>query len=285
MSATSASLRNAAKRFIFRHAPRSAFIVSSLRFRRAHGARSARERGEARRLLFGGGAPAVLSGPFAGMRYLDEFTFGPIAARWLGVYEPQLHPEIERIATEPYDSFVDIGAAEGYYAVGIGRRRPDLAITTFEADPWSRGAQHRLAALNGVRNIAVRGLCDARSLERALGARPVVLCDIEGAELGLLDPAACPALRRADLIVELHVADGRPVPEVGDILAARFRATHTALTLADDEPRRARLLAALAATGRDPAPLRRFADEARSQPNAWLVLTRAVAASGDGGTA
>lgn len=283
MSATSASLRNIAKRFIFRHAPRAAFIVSSLRFRRAHGERSAAERRVARRQLFGGGAPSVLSGPFAGMRYLDEFTFGPIAARWLGVYEPQLHPAIERIATEPYDSFVDIGAAEGYYAVGIGRLRPDLAITTFEADPWSRGAQRRLAALNDVRNIVVRGLCDARSLSRALGARPVVLCDIEGAELGLLDPVACPALLRADLIVELHRADGRPVPEVGDILAARFRTTHAALTLDDDEARRAGLLAALAGTGLDPSALRRFADEARSQPNAWLVLTRIAVASGDDG--
>lgn len=163
--------------------------------------------------------------------------------------------------------------------MGLGRRRPDLAITTFEADPWSRGAQRRLAALNNVRNIGVRGLCDPGSLDRALGSKPVILCDIEGAELGLIDPPACPVLLRADLIIELHVADGRPVPEVRDILAARFSATHTAQTLGDDEERRSRLLAEIADTGLDPAALRRFADEARSQPNAWLVLTRSADAS------
>lgn len=69
---TATSLRDVAKRFIFRHAPRSAFIISSLRFRRAHGRGSASERREARRVLFGGGTPAVLSGPFAGMPVLTR---------------------------------------------------------------------------------------------------------------------------------------------------------------------------------------------------------------------
>lgn len=283
MSEIGAGIKAIAKRFLFRYASRLAFVVSAIRFRRAQGARSAIERHQARRRLFGDAAPRVLSGPFAGMRYVDEFTFGPIAARWLGVYEPQLHPWIRRVVEQPYDSFVDIGAAEGYYAVGIGRLRPDLTITTFEADPFSRRAQRRLAAMNGVGNIDVRGLCDHGSLDRALGARPVILCDIEGAELDLIDPSLCPALLRADLIIEVHAAEGRSMHEVRDLLAVRFRGTHAVLTLADDDRRRTLLLSELTTNGVDLSELRRLSGEARSEQNEWLVLTKKIGLSGGAG--
>ncbi|MFM7443721.1 MAG: hypothetical protein ACKO2N_07380, partial [Tabrizicola sp.] len=64
----------------------------------------------------------VLDGPFKGMAYPVRAAEGARAARLLGVYEASLEPVIETIIARPYATVVDIGCAEGYYAVGLARR-------------------------------------------------------------------------------------------------------------------------------------------------------------------
>ena len=61
--------------------------------------------------------PVVMHGPFAGMTYVAEATEGALIARLLGVYESELHPHIEAFAAEGLDCVIDVGCAEGYYAV------------------------------------------------------------------------------------------------------------------------------------------------------------------------
>jgi hypothetical protein len=51
----------------------------------------------------------------------------------------------------------------------------------------------------------------------------VVICDIEGAEGALLDPAAAPGLVHADILVEVH--EGMR-PGLVALLTGRFTATH-----------------------------------------------------------
>ena len=53
--------------------------------------------------------------------------------------------------------------------------------------------------------------------------RLLVLCDVEGAEVQIVDPVAHPALLQADIVVEVHDA-GQGTIE--DVLRHRFAATH-----------------------------------------------------------
>lgn len=63
----------------------------------------------------------ILSGPFKGLMYPRESVGSAWAPKLLGTYESELSPTIERIVSGGYRSVVDIGAAEGYYAVGLAK--------------------------------------------------------------------------------------------------------------------------------------------------------------------
>jgi hypothetical protein len=64
--------------------------------------------------------PRVRHGPFRGMRY--EANRVAATQKLIGAYERELHPWLERVLAQRPTRFVDIGAADGYYAIGIARR-------------------------------------------------------------------------------------------------------------------------------------------------------------------
>ena len=74
----------------------------------------------------------VYSGPFKGMEYLDYATEGCLVPRLLGCYEDELHADLQRFVDMGVDTIVDIGCAEGYYAVGLARFMPAAQIHAFE---------------------------------------------------------------------------------------------------------------------------------------------------------
>jgi hypothetical protein len=52
---------------------------------------------------------------------LNETVWGPIEPKWLGTYELELHSIIKGILRAEYNTIIDIGSAEGYYSVGLGK--------------------------------------------------------------------------------------------------------------------------------------------------------------------
>ena len=66
----------------------------------------------------------VFSGPFKGMQFIDESFENAFIPKILGIYERELHPAVEAAIALTPRLVVDIGTAEGYYAVGIARRLP-----------------------------------------------------------------------------------------------------------------------------------------------------------------
>ena len=156
-------------------------------------------------------------GPFAGMIYDTAASEGGYIPRRLGIYEASLAPVIESIVARAYPLIADIGAAEGYYAIGLARRLPQSRIVAADSNPAAQALCSALAVANGVTNIEVRGTLDHEGLDAL--APDLVICDIEGGEDALLDLAACPALARADILVEVHEA---MVPG----LTARFGPSH-----------------------------------------------------------
>ena len=201
-------------------------IIRAIRHRRYFRRRFAGLHQRVRERLFAPGErPRVATGPFMGMNYLDEIVWGSITSKWLGSYEAELHGVIETIVATDYRTVLDVGCAEGYYAVGLAMKLRDARVEAFDLDFISRWQTRRLARLNAVKNLHVHSRCAARELEAPRAGRTLMVCDIEGGEGGLLDPRKSPALREWDLLAEVHERVGAP-EAVMTQLVDRFGSTH-----------------------------------------------------------
>lgn len=168
----------------------------------------------------------VRQGPFAAMRYVHDSVGSAYIPKLLGLYERELSRCVDIISQQEPELIVDIGAGEGYYAVGLALRNPLARVIAFEIEPAGQQAIAQMAKLNAVdERVEVRGMCQPADLAAALAAvsQPVVICDVEGYEAQLLDPEAVPALRRATLLVELHEF---VVPGITTELKRRFAGSH-----------------------------------------------------------
>jgi len=166
----------------------------------------------------------VHSGPFRGMKYITEASGSALTPKIVGTYEKELHDWIGFVASKEFDAIVDVGAAEGYYAIGFAQLFPDSRVTAFEMDAVARERLDKLARMNGCQDrVEVRGKCDAQELQRALRPNSLLIVDVEGDELHLLDPCLIPNLLSATIAVEVHdsLRDG-----CGDVLTGRFQDSH-----------------------------------------------------------
>jgi hypothetical protein len=160
----------------------------------------------------------VSGGPFAGLIYPDASATSLIP-KLLGAYERELHAAIERAVAADPDLIVNVGAADGYYAVGLARRCPAAVVHAYEADPRVRALLARVAAANAIA-LEIDGAAGVEDLRGLRGDRALVVVDCEGCEAALLDPALA-LLRTATIVAELH-----DFAIDGDAVAARFAATH-----------------------------------------------------------
>lgn len=166
----------------------------------------------------------VLDGPFKGMAYPVRAAEGARAARILGTYESSLEPVVETIISRGYATVIDVGSAEGYYAVGLARRMPQTRVLARDISADAQRLCGALAAANGVAHqVETGGLWGHSDFALCQASRSVVICDVEGAEGDLLDPVAAPGLLHADILVEVH--EGMK-PGLLDLLTARFAPSH-----------------------------------------------------------
>lgn len=171
----------------------------------------------------------VRVGPFAGMRYVDGSVGSAYLPKLLGLYERELVSTIEEVCASLPGLIVNIGAGEGYYAVGLALRNPQARVIAFESRPEGRRALLRMAQLNDVESrIEIRGWCEPTGLREVLESRrtclrPFVLCDAEANEADLLEPQLVPGLCSTDILVESHefIRHG-----ITDALRQRFALTH-----------------------------------------------------------
>jgi hypothetical protein len=179
---------------------------------------------------------AVQAGPFHGMVY-PRFALERgelVVAQLLGSYEREIAPAIQRAVDRGFGQYVDIGASDGYYAVGFARARPSSAVYAYEMNPFPARVCRSLAAANGAgRTLRLLGECDVEDLRALPDRRSFVLCDAEGAEARLMVPDEVPMLRSASLVVELHAF---AVPDVERLIVDRFSPTHE-IEIVRSEPR------------------------------------------------
>lgn len=149
----------------------------------------------------------VRTGPFQGMKYPSLQSCGSaLLPKLLGSYESELHPFLQTLFANEYSTIIDIGCAEGYYAVGLGRRFPKAQIYAFDTDDRARALCAELGKLNEIgERLHIGGLCDEavfRSIP--LGGKALIISDCEGYERLLFTPEIAELLTPHDLIVETH---------------------------------------------------------------------------------
>ena len=177
----------------------------------------------------------VMQGPLAGMDFLSQSAEGCHIAKLLGCYEQPLQPFIEQAITNAYPTILNIGCAEGYYAVGMARRMPNTKVLAFDLNPNAQEVCTALAQKNSVADrVKVGALFKPEDFANFANQKVLVLCDIEGAEKDLLDPEISPALKGMDLIVESHEC---LIAGITQTLINRFKESHQ-ITLVQDNGQR-----------------------------------------------
>jgi precorrin-6B methylase 2 len=178
--------------------------------------------------------PVIWSGPFKGMDYVASATEGAVLPRLLGSYEHELHPHLAAFAETDLEAIVDVGCAEGYYAVGLARLMPKVVVHAHDIDDKAQAACRALARKNGVaERVIVGGEFMPEDFEAFAGKRVLVMVDAEGAEVDVLQPERSPALAGLNIIVETH--DVRRQGALAT-LKARFAATHDIIQVDQQYP-------------------------------------------------
>jgi hypothetical protein len=140
------------------------------------------------------------------MRY-DRAAVGAVLVvpKLIGSYEHELHPVVEEIRGRPYTRILDLGCAEGYYAVGLARLFSGCPILAVDIDGNARRLCRRTTQINSASGVTVSpGLGRREIIDYVTGVRSLVVCDVEGAEEDLLLPPCKRGFASCDLLVELH---------------------------------------------------------------------------------
>lgn len=168
----------------------------------------------------------VRNGIFKGLRYPGLRAYGSVLyPKLLGCYEIELEPLLRKILITPYSEIIDIGCAEGYYAVGLALCRPHATVYAFDAEEDARYLCREMAIANGVsKRVHIGGLFRAGTLsDIKLGSRSLIICDCEGCEKELFTTETIHLLKHTDLLIEVHE---HLKPGTSELLQQVFRSTH-----------------------------------------------------------
>ena len=158
-------------------------------------------------------ANTVQSGPFKGMLLSDQAVWGngDILPKLLGTYEQELHDSIELAISRSPKIILNVGAAEGYYAIGLALRLPGSTVHTFDTAGTSVLLQ--ACALNDIEITWSRFQIHASFRPELLYCwedqeaelfKGLIVMDIEGDEVKVLTPCRVRKLINTDVIVECH---------------------------------------------------------------------------------
>lgn len=169
----------------------------------------------------------VQDGLFRGMKYPAFYSHGSsMFAKLLGTYESELYKEFEELLKTDYSEIIDIGCAEGYYAVGLARKKPRAKIYAYDISESAINACREMAKLNGVEGQFVfNNFCSEETLANfKFHGKGLIICDCEGYELELFTPRAVKGLVNCDLVIELH---DLYTEKITPFIENAFRQTHT----------------------------------------------------------
>jgi len=161
-------------------------------------------------------ASTVKHGPFRGFKFskTSAWSLEDRASMLLGFYEKEVLSELQETAGSRR-IFIDLGAADGYYGVGVLVSNMFQTSYCFEISEEGQQTITSNAELNGVSDrISVKGIANKDFYKNFTPdelCSCVILVDIEGAEFDLFDVDTFRAFANATIIIEIHdflVEDG-----------------------------------------------------------------------------
>lgn len=151
---------------------------------------------------------AVSQGLFKGLRLNRDTWWGrcDLGAQCLGIYEKEI---LDLISTrKPFDIFLDIGAADGYYAVGMLRSQKAKTSVCFEiSEEGQKAIKKNWVTNERPGNLEVYGEANEKSIlsiANKLSTGSLVLIDIEGFEFALLSRKVISLLQKCTIVIEIH---------------------------------------------------------------------------------
>jgi hypothetical protein len=160
------------------------------------------------------------------MRYVEglERGSGDLVAKLAGTYERELHAVVADWIKAGHLHIIDVGCAEGYYAVGFAYSMKDTTVHAFDIDAIARARCAALSELNGVgKRVHIHSSCEPCSVSAFPERGVALLSDCEGYERILLDPVAAPRLKGWPMLVELHEFIDNSITET---ICVRFGDSH-----------------------------------------------------------
>jgi len=148
-------------------------------------------------------------GPFKGLKFSPESSWGvgDRASMLLGLYEKEILTSLQNIP-DKYKTFIDLGAADGYYGIGSLVNGMFEKSYCYEINVVSQKIIKKNAELNNVASkVLIRGLADKhfyKDFKNDEIDQSVLLVDIEGGEFDLFDKNLFKKFSKSIIYIELH---------------------------------------------------------------------------------
>ncbi len=216
----------------------------------------------------------VRHGPFAGLKYPVLTSIGSaLYPKLLGSYESELHPWIREVCAAGYSEIIDVGCAEGYYAVGLARQIPQAMVYAYDIYEGAQELCANCAAANQVGDrLSVRAAFTADELLGIpIRQRGLIICDCEGGETQIFTVQTRHQFANWDLLIETH--DFLDIT-ISTRMAELFQSTHQLRTLTSiDDIQKAKTYDYPELAPFDLATRRAILAEYRPTIMEWLFLT------------
>jgi hypothetical protein len=168
----------------------------------------------------------VLNGVFKELQYPSlNITESALVPKIVGSYEYQLQPWFSQITKSNYSDIIDIGSAEGYYAVGLAKKMPNAIIHCYDINEKDIEFSKQMAKVNNVNNLTWNTFCDENTLLKFVyRGKTLIISDCEGYELKLFTKAVIEKCKHVDFLIELHDVVN---PIISSHILSSFQNTHT----------------------------------------------------------
>lgn len=152
----------------------------------------------------------VLGGPFKGLKYKNSESYGSaLTPKFLGTYENELVELVEIINKTDYQVLIDVGCAEGYYAVGFAKFGKFKKVYAYDIAEEARLLCSIMSKENNVEDkIEVKGLFNkdefVKLKEKYKNSKFLLILDVEGSEVSILNDLHDVLDKNVDILIEVH---------------------------------------------------------------------------------
>ncbi len=222
----------------------------------------------------------ILSGPFAGMRYAEEAAVGSsLWPKLVGTYESELLPFMAEITQTGYQKIIDVGYAEGYYLVGLGRLFQQAELIGFDCESEAQRLCKANAEINGIEEDRLKlfGAFDCEQFQQSLGEeKTLVVVDCEGTENDVVSGLTREQRLAADWLIETH---DHLVEGTTERMLKAFEETHELQEVATDvdHETKVRLLPDSIKQSCDAYVQEALVSEERKKQQFWIFAKRKAA--------